>query len=555
MLVLEELEHARARGAKIYAEVLGYGVSSDASHVSDPDPSGANPARAMRMAFADAGIEPEVVGYVNAHGTSTPSGDSAETRVLKLALGEEKAFATPVSSTKGATGHCLGAAGAVEAIFTIFALQRGVLPPTINYEVPDPDLRPRLHPERGAPAGDRGRRVQLVRLRRAQRVRRVPPLGRSGLGSQRRSSRRTVSRQTPSSCAIRSKRPTRRNPRRSWSATLAAFSGNMPAWIVQIPPASALAISGLHERASDSAAPRALRDVDRALGDAGVARPRRRRSESDPAHDAAVVDGDEPVLGVVARSRTRRSREAPSRTSLRGSRCPRRRSPRPRASRLRVMGRISTTAGRLGLRHGAVGDVRLLRDAGRLERRHPSLSSRSSSASSSRTGSSLATTSSSRRSRPTNPGASYREVLTIALEALADETGLTLPEGEASALARSLPDWPVFEDVRPGLTEAHERGWQLAILSNTDRDLIDASMEATRRPLRARDRRGRDRLVQAGAPALGGLLRDDGRRSARPRPRRAEPLPRHRAGERARDPVDLDQPARRARGSSADRRR
>jgi 3-oxoacyl-[acyl-carrier-protein] synthase II len=139
MLVLEDLEHARTRCAKIYAEVLGYGVSSDASHVSDPDPTGVNPARAMRMAFDDAGIDPLQVGYVNAHGTSTPSGDAAETRVLKLALGEEKALGTPVSSTKGATGHCLGAAGAVEAIFTIFALQRSVLPPTINYETPDPD--------------------------------------------------------------------------------------------------------------------------------------------------------------------------------------------------------------------------------------------------------------------------------------------------------------------------------------------------------------------------------------------------------------------------------
>jgi len=138
MVVIEELEHARARGAKIYAELLGYGLSSDANHVSDPDPTGENPARALTMAFDDAGIEPEDVGYVNAHGTSTPAGDSAETRVLKVALGEDKAYRTPISSTKGATGHCLGAAGAVEAIFTILALQRGILPPTINQTTPDP---------------------------------------------------------------------------------------------------------------------------------------------------------------------------------------------------------------------------------------------------------------------------------------------------------------------------------------------------------------------------------------------------------------------------------
>jgi len=139
MVVIEELEHARARGAKIYAELLGYGVSSDATHVSDPDPTGESPARALRMAFDDAGIDPSEVGYVNAHGTSTPVGDSAETRVLKVALGEEKAHRTPVSSTKGATGHCLGAAGAIEATFTILALDRGVLPPTINQTTPDPE--------------------------------------------------------------------------------------------------------------------------------------------------------------------------------------------------------------------------------------------------------------------------------------------------------------------------------------------------------------------------------------------------------------------------------
>jgi len=139
MVVLEELEHAKARGARIYAELMGYGVSSDALHVTEPDPTGDNPARAMRMAFGDAGIDPSEVDYVNAHGTSTPVGDSAETRVLKLALGEEKAYSTPVSSTKGATGHCLGAAGAVEAIFCILAARDGKVPPTINQETPDPE--------------------------------------------------------------------------------------------------------------------------------------------------------------------------------------------------------------------------------------------------------------------------------------------------------------------------------------------------------------------------------------------------------------------------------
>jgi 3-oxoacyl-[acyl-carrier-protein] synthase II len=139
VVVLEELERAKARGAKIYAELLGYGVSSDAQHITEPDPSGENPARAMTMALGDAGVDPGEVDYINAHGTSTPLGDAAETRVIKLALGEEKARKTPVSSTKGATGHCLGASGAVEAMFSILAVERGVLPPTINYEDPDPE--------------------------------------------------------------------------------------------------------------------------------------------------------------------------------------------------------------------------------------------------------------------------------------------------------------------------------------------------------------------------------------------------------------------------------
>ena len=136
MLVLEELEHAQARGAKIYAEVAGYGLSSDAKHITDPDPTG--PVTAFKMALGEAGVEADEIDYVNVHATSTPIGDASETQMLKYALGEENAYKTPVSGTKGATGHCLGAAGAVEAQFTILAIRDGKLPPTINYEVEDP---------------------------------------------------------------------------------------------------------------------------------------------------------------------------------------------------------------------------------------------------------------------------------------------------------------------------------------------------------------------------------------------------------------------------------
>jgi len=139
VLVLEELERAKARGARIYAEVLGYGMSSDAHHVTEPDPVGTNPARAMTMAMEEAGVTPADIGYVNAHGTSTPAGDSAETRALKIALGEERAHQIPISSTKSETGHMLGATGAVETAITVLAMRDGFVPPTINLTDPDPE--------------------------------------------------------------------------------------------------------------------------------------------------------------------------------------------------------------------------------------------------------------------------------------------------------------------------------------------------------------------------------------------------------------------------------
>jgi 3-oxoacyl-[acyl-carrier-protein] synthase II len=139
IIVLESLEHALARDAKIYAELTGYGLSSDAHHMTEPDPTGLQPARAIANAMADAGVGPADVDHVNAHATSTPVGDSSETRILKRAFGEERAYEIPISAIKGATGHCLGASGAIEAIAAIFAVQRDVLPPTINLEHPDPE--------------------------------------------------------------------------------------------------------------------------------------------------------------------------------------------------------------------------------------------------------------------------------------------------------------------------------------------------------------------------------------------------------------------------------
>jgi 3-oxoacyl-[acyl-carrier-protein] synthase II len=138
ILLLEEMESARARGADIYAEVIGYGASNDAHHLAQPEPEAIGVAQMIRAAIARAGIEPEQIGYVNAHGTSTPLGDLAETKAIKDVFGAH-AYALAVSSTKSMTGHCFGAAGAIEAMMCALALKHQVLPPTINYETPDPE--------------------------------------------------------------------------------------------------------------------------------------------------------------------------------------------------------------------------------------------------------------------------------------------------------------------------------------------------------------------------------------------------------------------------------
>jgi 3-oxoacyl-[acyl-carrier-protein] synthase II len=138
MVILEELEHAKARGARIYAEIVGYGATGDAYHLTAPAPNGEGAQRAMKRALKDADLRPDEIQYINAHGTSTPANDLNETLAIKAVFGDA-AKTVNVSSTKSATGHMLGAAGAVEFLISALAVQEGVIPPTINYETPDPE--------------------------------------------------------------------------------------------------------------------------------------------------------------------------------------------------------------------------------------------------------------------------------------------------------------------------------------------------------------------------------------------------------------------------------
>ena len=149
VIILEELEHAKKRGAKIYAEIVGYGATSDAYHITSPAPGGEGGARAMKIAMEEAKVNPEEITYINAHGTSTHLNDSFETQAIKTALGEEIAKKVMVSSTKGHTGHLLGAAGGIEAIVCAKAIEEGFVPATINYKVPDEECDLDVVPNEG----------------------------------------------------------------------------------------------------------------------------------------------------------------------------------------------------------------------------------------------------------------------------------------------------------------------------------------------------------------------------------------------------------------------
>lgn len=151
ILILERLDLARARGARIYAELIGYGITADAFHVTAPLEDGSGAAECMAAALADAGLPPEAVDYINAHGTSTPLNDLSETRAIKTVFGPQ-AYRVPISSTKSMTGHLMGAAGAIEAVFTVLTLRDQILPPTINYETPDPECDLDYVPNHARPA-------------------------------------------------------------------------------------------------------------------------------------------------------------------------------------------------------------------------------------------------------------------------------------------------------------------------------------------------------------------------------------------------------------------
>ena len=149
ILILEEYEHAKKRGAKIYAEIVGYGATSDAYHITSPAPGGEGGARAIKVAMEEASVKPEEITYINAHGTSTHLNDMCETQAIKTALGEENAKKVMISSTKGHTGHLLGAAGGVEAVVCCKAIEDSFVPATINYEVPDEECDLDIVPNEG----------------------------------------------------------------------------------------------------------------------------------------------------------------------------------------------------------------------------------------------------------------------------------------------------------------------------------------------------------------------------------------------------------------------
>ena len=176
MLVLEELELAKKRGAKIVAELVGYGMSGDAYHITLPPEDGSGAHRVMLNAITDAGIKPEQVGYINAHGTSTPPNDRIETLRDQASSSATMRDKLAVSSTKSMIGHLLGAAGAVEAGITSLVVQRGMIPPTINYETPDPDCDLDYVPNKVRKADVRVRPVEFVRIRRHQRLAAVQAL-------------------------------------------------------------------------------------------------------------------------------------------------------------------------------------------------------------------------------------------------------------------------------------------------------------------------------------------------------------------------------------------